>query len=289
MRTVLWIDDSLAERDAGLRILSRIDGIECILAESSGQAEAIMASRQVDCVVTDILRRNPDRSISVDDGYAFFRDRLRPKWPALPVIFHTKNLPSSFEVDSYSQFLSKWDTEEMKAIELEHRVSEAVKLYDAFAHEAIWARIEPRLVKVRDGLLNRLVRWDDVWRLNPHQFEQLVAELLDKLGFDVLWIPGGNDQGIDIVAGSRSASFLIDVKQYSRTNPVQVELVRHVYGVAAAVQQERPGEQWQGGIITSSRFTSGAKEFQRSARIRPLLKDGEWLKDVLGRYKPVDN
>ena len=54
---------------------------------------------------------------------------------------------------------------------------------------------------------------------------------------------------------------LIDVKQYSLTNPVQVELVRHVYGVAAAVQHERPERKWHGGIVTSSRFTSGAEEF----------------------------
>jgi hypothetical protein len=110
--------------------------------------------------------------------------------------------------------------------------------------------------------------------------------LLDKLGFDVLWIPGGNDQGIDIVAGDREASYLIDVKQYSRTNPVQVELVRNVYGVAAAVQQERPDREWHGGIITSSRFTSGANEFRHSARIRPLLKDGEWLRKTLESYIP---
>ena len=105
-----------------------------------------------------------------------------------------------------------------------------------------------------------------MWLLNPTQFEQLVAELLDTLGFEVLWIPGGNDQGIDIVAGSREASYLIDVKQYSPTNPVQVELVRRVYGVASAVQQERPNKQWHGGIITSSRSTSGAREFRHSAR-----------------------
>ncbi len=286
-RIVLWIDDSRAQREAGQRMLSRIDGIECLFAESSSQAAAVMASRRVDAVVTDILRRYEDISISTDDGYAFFRDYIRPRWTVLPVIFHTKNLPTSFAVDAHSQYLSKWDTEEMKAIELEPRLSEAVKLYDAFAHEAIWARVEPRLVRVRGELLNRLQRWGDVWRLNPHQFEQLIAELLDELGFDVLWIPGGNDQGIDIVAGSRDSSFLIDVKQYSQSNPVQVELVRHVYGVAAAVQQERPEQRWHGGIITSSRFTSGAKEFQRSARVRPLLKDGEWLKELLGRYVPL--
>lgn len=268
-------------------MLSGLDGVNCVVADSSREAEVVMNSQRIDCIVTDILRRSTDGDVSSDDGYAFFRDVVRPVRPTLPVIFHTKNLPTSFAVDAYSQYLSKWEPEDKKAIELEPRINEAVKLYDAFAHEAVWARIEPRLVRVRGDLLSRLQKWADVWRLNPQQFEQVVAELLDKMGFDVLWIPGGNDQGIDIVAASREASFLIDVKQYSQTNPVQVELVRHVYGVAAAVQHERPERKWHGGIVTSSRFTSGAEEFRRSARVRPLLKDGEWLREVLGRYVPL--
>jgi hypothetical protein len=165
-------------------MLSRIEGINCVAAGSSREAEVVMSSRRVDCIVTDILRRNTDGEVSSDDGYAFFRDVVRPGRPTLPVIFHTKNLPTGFAVDAYSQYLSKWESEDKKAIELEPRISEAVKLYDAFAHEAVWARIEPRLVRVRGDLLSRLQKWADLWRLNPQQFEQVVAELLDKMGQD---------------------------------------------------------------------------------------------------------
>ncbi len=286
-KIILWIDDSLDEHEAARRMLRPIEGLECIFARSSDEAEDVFSSHQVDCVVTDILRRNRDRSVSSDDGYVFFRNVLRPRSLILPVIFHTKNLPSTFVIDDCAQFLSKWDPEEKKGIELERRLSKSVRLYEAFADHGVWTQIEPRLVTVRGELLRRLEKWTDIWLLNPTQFEQLVAELLDKLDFDVLWIPGGNDQGIDIVAGSREASYLIDVKQYSPSNPVQVELVRHVYGVASAVQQERPDKQWHGGIITSSRFTSGANEFRRSVRVRPLLKDGEWLRQTLERYTPL--
>ena len=66
--------------------------------------------------------------------------------PTAPVIFHTKNLPASFARDSYSQYLSKWDSEEKKAVELEARISETTMLYEAYADESIWRRIEPRLV-----------------------------------------------------------------------------------------------------------------------------------------------
>jgi HJR/Mrr/RecB family endonuclease len=219
-----------------------------------------------------------------DDGYEFFCRLLRPRMPTLSVIFHTKNLPASFAVDSYSQYLSKWDSEDKKAIELETRISARTRLYEAYADESIWRRIEPRLVTVQSSILNALREPSEVMRMNPDKFEQLVAELLDQIGFKVLWIPGGKDQGIDIIAASDTGDFLIDVKRYS--GRVGVELVRNVYGVASAAGPRQSGRNTYGGIITSSQFTRDAKKFQRSVRSRPLLCDGQWLTDQLRKYAP---
>lgn len=283
-KSVLWIDDSEAERDSARRMLSGVEGLCLAAVPSSEDARVILEETPVDCVVTDILRRNPDHTVSRDDGYEFFKNYIRPNWPNLPVIFHTKNLPDTFEIDQHSQYLSKWESEDFKAIELEVRLNELVRLYDAFADYRAWNRIESRLVEVRSTILDRLRDPTDIWRMTPTEFEQLVAELLDKIGFKVLWVPGGSDQGIDIVAASPSSDFLIDVKRYSPNNPVSVELVRHVYGVASAVQEYRHGRVVRGGIITSSRFTAGVKEFRKAVRVRPLLRDGEWLQAELRKY-----
>jgi len=283
-RGVLWIDDSRAEREAAGRMLSRLDGVRLWTAGSSAAAEKILQNEEIHCVVTDILRRDSDGDVSQDDGYEFFKNVIRPQQPTLPIIFHTKNLPSSFAVDDHSQYLSKWDPEDKKAIEIKTRISETVMLYEAFADESIWRRIEPRLVTVQHGILEALGDPEDVMRMPPDKFEQLVAELLEEIGFKVLWIPGGKDQGIDIVAASDTGDFLIDVKRYAR--PVGVELVRHVYGVASAAGAQLPDRNIYGGIITSSRFTMGAAEFARSVRKRPLLCDGRWLADELRKYAP---
>lgn len=122
--------------------------------------------------------------------------------------------------------------------------------------------------------------------LTPDQFEQLVGELLTNIGYSVLWVPGGKDGGIDIVASSCEKDFLIDVKRYRATVPVTVELVRSVYGVAAAIAPERPGRIIHGGIITSSKFTREAEIFKQTARPRPLLCDGDWLKTQLREHAP---
>ena len=204
----------------------------------------------------------------------------------VPVIFHTKNLPNSFETDEHSQYLSKWDDVEKKEIELESRLADVVNLYDAFADLATWNRIEPRLVELNSTIINELRNVNDIWSLAPDRFEQLVGELLEKVGFSVLWVPGGKDGGIDIIATSTELDYLIDVKRYKASVPVSVELVRAVYGVAESVDRTRPDRDVHGGIITSSRFTADALDFKNSLRRRPLLRDGDWLRKELQRYAP---
>jgi CheY-like chemotaxis protein len=285
-RAVLWIDDKQEELDAGKRMLKDVPGLILHTARSSPEAKEILNQILVDTIVTDILRRNADGSVSEeDDGFEFFERFIRPQFPTLPVIFHTKNMPSTFHRDSFSQYLSKWDSEVLKAVELETRLHATTQLYEAFADEAIWHKIEPRLVYVQNSIRRRISDFGDVWKLSHDEFEELVAELLQKEGFDVLWVPGGKDRGVDIVAASRSGDFLIDVKHYSESHPVSIELVRNVYAVADSVSRET-GRETYGGIITSSHFTRDALQFRNSQRIRPLLKDGDWLRANLAKYLP---
>lgn len=285
-KSVLWIDDSTDERAEGNVILRQIGGIIPISAASSQEAERVLATTHVDAVITDILRRHKDGSIGQDDGYSFFREYIRPRFPTLPVLFHTKNLPSTFQIDDHSEYLSKWDARGMKVNELEVRLADKLLLYDAHADLAAWNRIEPRLIQLNSELLGKLEALEDVWTLAPDQFEQLVGEVLIKNGYSVLWVPGGKDGGIDIVAASKERDFLIDVKRYKASRPVTVELVRAVYGVAESVAITRPERILHGGIITSSRFTKDAQEFKKTLRRRPLLHDFEWLSDQLAQFAP---
>lgn len=286
MKTVLWIDDSPQERAAGEALLRKVGGITPRVAASSDEAKRVIEHVRVDAVVTDILRRRPDRSVSDDDGYRFFTDYLRPEFPTMPVVFHTKNLPQTFTGDEHTQYLSKWESPAVKVTELEFRLPYRIRLFEAYADWAWWKHIGPRLVHVNAKLLEKLGSVDDIWRLTPDQFEQLVAELLEKLGYSVLWVPGGNDGGIDIVASSAEHDFLIDVKRYKASRPVTVELVRRIYGVAEAIAPSRPGRILHGGIITSSKFTKEAEVFRQTAMPRLLLRDGEWLKAELAKYAP---
>jgi CheY-like chemotaxis protein len=285
-KTILWIDDSAEERRIGQTVLEGIAGVSPRVAGSSEEARNLLEQGGIDAVVTDILRRRPDGSIAGDDGYTFFQQFIRPQFPEMPVVFHTKNLPSSFTIDRHAQYLSKWEPTARKTIELDARLGDAVALYEAYADWATWSQIEPRLVKLQSEVLNRLRDVEDIWQLTAEQFEQLVGELLERINFSVLWIPGGKDGGVDIIASSDSRDFLIDVKRYKTAQPVTVELVRRVYGVAESIASTRTERIIHGGIITSSRFTADAQLYRDSLRRRPLLCDGGWLKSELAKYVP---
>src|SRR5271165_357703 len=180
-RNVLWIDDNEEHRLAAQRMLSGLDGVSLWTVPSSAEAERILEEKDVHCIVTDILRRDPNGGVSDDDGYLFFKSVIRPRMPTVPVIFHTKNLPGSFDVDRWSQYLSKWESERKKSIELESRISAVVSLYDAFADLSSWRKIEPRLVTVQASILEALRDSGDIMKMTPNEFEQLVAELLQRL------------------------------------------------------------------------------------------------------------
>jgi restriction system protein len=121
-------------------------------------------------------------------------------------------------------------------------------------------------------------------KLSPRQFEELVAELLSRQGYQVTLTPvskdGGKDMYVAHKSGVGSALYVVECKRYAHDNPVGVGVVRQLYGIVQA-------EHLTGGLIaTTSTFTSGAKHFQQSLRYQMSLSDYEqlrtWLRQALG-------
>ena len=96
-------------------------------------------------------------------------------------------------------------------------------------------------------------------QLTPRKFEELVAELLCRRGFDVSLTPATGDGGVDIIAALTSSlgSFLfyVECKKYRPGRPVGVSIVRELFGVVQA------GRATGGILVTSSSFTRGALQF----------------------------
>jgi restriction system protein len=133
-------------------------------------------------------------------------------------------------------------------------------------------QIEQHNAKVRKELLKRLLKMD--WG----EFEELVGELLAKMGFDEIQItPRGGDGGIDVrgtlvVSDTIRIRMAVQVKRWK--NNVQAPEVQKVRGSL--------GTHDQGLIITTSDFSAGAKTEAFRADATPVaLMNGEQLVNLM--------
>jgi len=142
------------------------------------------------------------------------------------------------------------------------------------------------LCSINDRLLEHVqAKPGLLYELSSRRFEELVAELLSRLGYSITLTPASKDGGKDIYAARKDALgsflFIVECKKYAPDNPIGVGLIRQLNGVVEA-------ERATAGILaTTSFFTSGAQEFQRTIPNRMSLKDyfgiQEWLREALGR------
>jgi restriction system protein len=137
---------------------------------------------------------------------------------------------------------------------------------------------------VNDDLLRSLSNNPRLlYELTPRGFENVVAELLRRLGYQVTVTPPSNDGGKDIYAAKKTSIgsflYLVECKKYAPDNRVGVELIRQLHGV---VQAEKATA---GILVTTSFFTKGALEFQGKVSYQISLQDfvgvQKWLQSVV--------
>jgi restriction system protein len=134
-----------------------------------------------------------------------------------------------------------------------------------------------------EGILREIERHNDgrrtelldrVKAMDPRAFEQLIAELVSALGFEILSItPYGGDGGVDVRAelvagGVMRVRVAIQVKRWA--NNVRTPTVRELRGSLGAHER--------GMIVTTSGFSAGAREEAQRSDAQPVaLMSGEEL------------
>jgi len=137
---------------------------------------------------------------------------------------------------------------------------------------------------VNEDLLRRLDRDPTLFfRLPSRKFEEVVAELLNKMGYEITLTPATRDGGKDIYAAKKDSLgtflYIVECKKYGPDNHVGVGLIRELYGVVQA-------ENATAGILaTTSFFSKPAKEFQEKIKYQVSLRDyidiQKWLKSII--------
>jgi hypothetical protein len=134
-----------------------------------------------------------------------------------------------------------------------------------------------------DDLIERVAKDpQSVYELAPRLYEEFVAELLARQGFDVELTPASRDGGKDIYAAKSdslgSFMWIVECKRWNRRSRVGIGIVQRLNGVVDA-------ERATGGILaTTTFFSRDALAYQAVVRNRLALKDYEgvqqWVRDV---------
>jgi hypothetical protein len=135
----------------------------------------------------------------------------------------------------------------------------------------IISQVAPAVLTVNSALIEKLERSpDDLYKITPRQFEEVIADLLTGMGMDVELTPATRDGGKDILAymNTELGRFLtlVEAKQHNKARPVGVGLVRSLYGTLVDHQAN------SAMLVTTSRFAKPAKQFQERHRYQLSLK-----------------
>lgn len=146
--------------------------------------------------------------------------------------------------------------------------------------------VKPKIMLASNSLVERLQQHPDaIYEISPRKFEELVADLLTDLGYEVELTPTTHDGGMDILARMTTHHgkilCLVEAKRHSAHRPVGVELVRQLYGTLIDADAS------SAMMVTTSNFTSGAKVFQQRHKYKLALKDYanvvQWINGFTGK------
>jgi len=120
-----------------------------------------------------------------------------------------------------------------------------------------------------------------IYRISTREFEQIIAEIFKRQGFDVTLTKRTRDGGKDVIAINKNAlgletSYFIECKRHALESKVDVGIVREVYGVHSS--RNGPNKSI---IATTSTFTPDAIKYASTelrSRWDMELKD---INDVL--------
>jgi len=134
-------------------------------------------------------------------------------------------------------------------------------------------------IRVVNGKLLEAIQrnHEAIFDLTPRQFEEFVAELMEKRGYRVDLTKATRDGGKDLIIANHADIgnfiFYVECKKYSPTNPVGVNLVRELAGTVLADRVTA------GIMVTSSYFSPDAINYSNQLKHQLSLIDYLKLKD----------
>lgn len=125
-----------------------------------------------------------------------------------------------------------------------------------------------------------------LFQIAPTEFEELIAYIFSKHGFEVQLTQKTRDGGRDIIAIKSEldirSKFIIECKRYAKNRPIGVELVRALYGVQV---QEGANKSI---LATTSYFSTDALKFANAVHTTQWAMDLKGYSDIINWVRKVN-
>ena len=148
------------------------------------------------------------------------------------------------------------------------------------ADSAERALLELRVTEVSEDFIAQISETPRlVYDLSPRRFEELVAELYRRRGFEVQLTPSTGDEGVDVYAIRHdelgTSLTVVQCKRYSAAKKIGVGLVRELQGTILNTGASA------GVLLTTSFFTKGARRLEERFKYQLALHDYDSLQELL--------
>lgn len=142
---------------------------------------------------------------------------------------------------------------------------------------------KPIIVSANEAMIAELKKHpDDIFRLTSRQYEELIAELIRDMGYEVTLTKATRDGGKDILASIKTeiGDFLclVEAKHYREDRKVGVSLVRELYGTLCDYQAN------SAMLVTTSSYSPDAKALQEKHKYQLSLRDYTDVATWIQRY-----
>ena len=272
----------------GHSVLSCVNNIQAIYYLNQND-------HQIDLLIQDI-NRPPEGLKNIEDtqyglmtGIVFYKEIISNSKPNLPVVFYS-DYAREFQFQELNAnnnifFVSKRDGRSAEKILdiIDNIFEQKNSLYNSQFTDKQSHIIKVDFSSINNKLIKELnANPSYLYKLKSRQFEELIAYLLEKTGYEITLTQKTRDGGKDIYAlkSTDLGDFLsvVECKKYAREHPVGVSIVRSLYGVKVA---ERAN---MGVVVTTSYFTKDSLEFKNQIGTELSLRDYDNLVSWLGKF-----
>lgn len=170
--------------------------------------------------------------------------------------------------------------EKIKKIEEERRL----KIIEEKRKEIIQNKFIQNKLYIKEVLeSNEKSKLTYLQKLDPYDFEKIVAKMFELNGYLAKVTSKSNDGGKDIFLQKNNKIYLVECKRYNDKNKVGREALQKFF--AAIIEEKAEG----GYFITTSDFTSTAYEYPKAIDNKIKLINGEKLTKAMISVFPQNN